>query len=167
MDKNFIGPRLSYEILNIPLSALATNLGLTLSMLEKIAKDNGWSQWFPDPDAQIYLDPDSNIGEFDGEDIFTVAADQYLDRNRKRLQVYAMAKNLATAELYADLEINLIDKARTAVMDIDVEDIKSLKDLSNVFKDLSKDLQNAGNAVSFATDQAGLPTVIIRDLSGS
>ena len=165
VDKRYIVPKLSYEILNVSIETLALNLGLTTAMLQKVADDFSWIQWFPDEKSDIYLDEDADMLE--GEDIFTVMADQYLDKNRKRLQVYNMAKNIAMTERYADLEVSLVDKARDAIVGIEASDVKSIKELSDVFRNLAKELQGMTSAVSFATDQQGLPTVIMRDLSGS
>lgn len=165
MDKMFIVPKLSYEILNIPLEAIAANLGLTTDMLEKVARDQSWVQWFPEDSQSIYLEEDADMLE--GEDIFTVKADQYLDRNRKRLQVYNMAKSVVLAELYAGLEVDLIHAAKTAINELDPENVKGLKDLSGVFKDLTKDIQGLSSSIQLARDEQGLPTVILRDLSGS
>ena len=170
MDSLFIIPKLSYEILNTSIKSIASSLGLTEAMVQKHADDNDWVQWFPsEATDSISLDIDEQSEEADlleGEDIFTVRADQFLDKNRKRLQVFSMAKELAMAEHYAGFEASLIDKAKSAVMEIEISDVKALKDLSTVFKDLAKDLQGT-TAVSFAQDQGGLPTVIVRDLSGS
>ena len=165
MDRIFIVPKLSYEILNVPLDAIAANLGLTTGMLEKIAKEQHWVQWFPEEEPTFQLAENADLLE--GEDIFTVKADQYLDKNRKRLQVYNMAKSVAITELYTDLEISLINAARESVAGLDPEDTKGLKNISTVFKDLTKELQGLSSSIQLARDEQGLPTVILRDLSGS
>jgi len=169
MDTKFIIPRLSYEILNSSIGTIADMLGLTPKMVQDYADKYNWTQWFPNEEEDAFS---TNISEdeqdlLDGEDIFTVRADQFMDKNRKRLQVFTLAKELALAELYADLEISIVNKAREAISCVNEEDPQSMKIVSDIFKNMSKDLQKNAGAVSFTQDGSGLPTVIIRDLSGS
>ena len=173
MSIDYVIQRLTYEILNISLEEIADSMGLTLQMIQNISEKQKWQQWFPDDDCSIFsLDNDTTLNEdeelLEGEDIFSVRADQFLDKNRKRLQVFNMAKELAMAEQYANLEVSLIEKAREAISLLNAEDIKELKDLSGIFKDLAKQLQQMGSSITMGQDEAtGLPTVIIKDLSGT
>jgi hypothetical protein len=168
METNMKVPRLSYEILGVPLKDLADTLGLPLSMMEKIAKEQEWQQWFSEDDSSSFSLVEGTEGEelLEGEDIFTVRADQFLDKNRKRLQVFNMAKQLALVELYADLETKLLAKARSAIEAVDEESVRDIATLSGVFQALTKDIQGLNSAISMGKDESGLPTVIIRDLSG-
>jgi hypothetical protein len=77
-----------------------------------------------------------------------------------------MAKQLALVELYADLETKLLAKARSAIEAVDEESVRDIATLSGVFQALTKDIQGLNSAISMGKDESGLPTVIIRDLSG-
>lgn len=166
MDAIYLIPKISYEILNTPIEELADGLGMSTNMLQSVINNRGWVRQFPDDEV---LDADSQETQeiLEGEDIFTVQADQFLDKSRKRLQLFNMAKSLALAERYAKLESAIIDKATRAVEAVEVSEVPSIAALANAFKALAKDLNGAANAISFAQDQQGLPTVIMRDLSGT
>jgi hypothetical protein len=44
--------------------------------------------------------------------------------------------------------------------------VTSLKALSSLYKDMAKNGVSSGTSLSVGTDETGLPTVIIKDLSG-
>ena len=169
MDQILIIPKLSYEILNTPIEELADNLGLSPNMLQDVIDKHGWVRRFPESNA-IPLSPGyAPEGEevLEGEDIFTVKADQFIDFTKKRLQLFNIAKTLALTESYARLEFSLIDKVQKSVDEIPVVDNTGISKLAAAFRTLVKDLSGLTSAVSFVQDESGLPTVILRDLSGS
>ncbi len=171
-DTRYVIPKLTYEILNVSIAEIADIMGLTTGMVQDIADAQNWTRWFTDDiDSASDFNSSTSILKheeelLEGEDLFTVRADQFLDKNRKRLQVFNMAKEIALAEHYAEFEVSIISKAREAIDDLEVKNVSDLKNLSSIYKDLAKSLQGVNNAVSFTQDEGGLPTVIIRDLSG-
>lgn len=167
MSIDYVVPRLCYEILNISLEDIAERLGLTLGMVQNIAERQRWTPWYPEELEQQSISLVDELELDDHEDPFTIKVDQFLDSTKKRLSVFNMAKELALVEQYAALEVSLIQKARTAIENIDPTDIRSLKDATTIYRDLAKNMASAVGAVSFAQDDNGLPTVVIRDLSGS
>jgi hypothetical protein len=71
-------------------------------------------------------------------------------------------------EKYADIELNLLVQTREALNSLDTETTNSLKTISSIYKDMIKQITTSNTALSMGKDeQTGLPTVIIRDLSGS
>jgi len=168
MNPIYLIPKLCYEILNKPLTSIADDLGLPVSMVEKEARDGNWTQWFPDTESDHRALTEHEQDELEGTDLFTLRAEQYIERNRKRIQLFTLAKDVVMLEKYADIELNLLVQTREALNSLDTETANSLKTISSIYKDMIKQITTSNTALSMGKDeQTGLPTVIIRDLSGS
>ncbi len=149
--------RLQYEILGATAGDLARSTNMPVDLIQREIEKHGWKPLWPDDDAPLALEED--------EDLFTVTSNNYIDKTRKRLQAYALAKEVLLASRYLELESNIVKKACEAISLLDPALVSSIKTLSSIFKDLAKD--GVGKtALSVGTDEAGLPTVIIKDLSG-
>jgi len=129
-------------------------------------KEKGWKQWWPSGiDDEILAKSTENIEEQD--ELLVLQSEQFLDRAKRRLAVYTIAKEIHLAQKYLKLESAIIDKAYTLINDLSGLDTKSIKDLSTLYKDMTaKSPTSALAAFSFCEDEGGLPSVIIRDLSG-
>jgi hypothetical protein len=112
---------------------------------------------WPDED-----EPPIEIAE--GEDIFKLQSDRYVEKTRKRLYAYSLAKEVLLATRYLELEAGLITKANQCLTLVQPESgIAAIKTLSSLWKDMQK---NAKADFAFNTDEMNLPTVIVKDLSG-
>jgi len=151
--------RLQYEILNKPLADLAATLGIPVTALEVEAKRAKWLQWFPEPDMSI------DSGEIRTDDMCELAED-FVTRSKQRLSIYNIAKEILLAQKYFALETKIINEAN-AILDGADLDAKTVKALSSLYVDMTKtSVSNALASLSFGTDDSGLPTVVIRDMSG-
>jgi len=150
--------RLQYEFLNKPIDMLEDEAGLPSGSLQSEANKNGWKQYWPDADMVIMK------AEAD-EDILVVQSERFIDRATRRLAVFKVAKEMLLAQRYAKLEAGLIQSALFALDDN--LGTKEIKELSSLYKDMSaKSITSQMQALSFGEDEGGLPTVIIRDLTG-
>lgn len=157
---NLAHMRLQYEILNTPIEQLAAENSLPVNMLqEEVAKQN-WNAWWPEPD--LVLTP-----EVDGSEILLAQSEVFLDRIKRRLAVYNVAKEVLLSQKYYELENKILDTAidtLAAASDLRAGDIHAL---GMLYKNLmSKSVSNTLVDMTFGEDTGGLPTVIIRDLSG-
>lgn len=157
---NLAHMRLQFEILNKSIPQLARENNLPVSMLEEEIADQGWKQWWPEPD--LVLCPD-----VDKDEILQAQSETYLDRAKRRLAVYNVAKEVLLAQKYFDLEDKIIDSALAVLelaADMEASDVQSLGAL---YKNLmSRSVSNALVGMSFGEDEGGMPTVIVKDLSG-
>jgi hypothetical protein len=151
--------KLQYEILNVSLEHLAKKYEIPLFLLEKEAKDFGWKQVWPNEPEMLPTDE---------ENTFAITSDAYIENARKRLMMFSLAKEILLSQEYLNLEYEILKKASTAIKGVDATAVTALKTLSALYKDMSRNLLSAGSnaAISVGTDEGGLPTVIIRDLSG-
>jgi len=162
----WLSARLNHEILNISLESIASAMGLSIGMVVATAENENWTQWLPEDDTEFHLDEDADLHE--GDNLFTLRANQFTETGRKRLQVYQVAKQLMLMGLYTKLEVNLITKANEAVESIDSTEIKEIQALASVLQTLTKDLSTLQQSLTLGTDnESGLPQLIIRDLSGA
>ena len=151
--------QLQYEILNVSMPSLAASADLPIQLLEREAIRLGWVRLWPDEDEPLV-----EIAE--GEDVFTVSSDRYIEKLRKRLTAYTLAKEVLLTTRYLALEAGIIDKANEAVHLVDPTTTSGIKALSSVFRDMSKGLHAGALSLQQSIDDKGLPTVIIKDLSG-
>lgn len=154
--------RLQYEILNIPIAHLASKMGIPVSMLVQEADEGHWAQWWPEENAIEHL---RNQQEASEKDLLTQQSDEYLERSKKRLRVYAAAKEIYLAAAYLQLEDSLISRARELI-DTCALDASAVKQLSAIYKDLTSK-SPLSNIFMDADEESGIPSLIIRDLSGS
>lgn len=151
--------RLQYEILNVSADAIARQTGFPLDLIENEIKRSNWTPLWPDDDEpQLTYEED--------EDVFTVSTDRYIDKTRKRLVAYSLAKEVLLATRYLELESSLIKKACETTELLDASSPAALKTLSALYRDLAKNGVSAGTSLQMGTDESGLPTVIVKDLSG-
>ena len=167
--------RLRYEILNISLEDLASEIELPFSVLKNEAA--GWSQWWPDdsaltksttivttspivPSQDDPLDPDDNDTLLSP---LEEGANQYLANTALRLRVFNLAKEVLFVNRYASLESEMISRATSLVKE--VQTAQDIRHISSVFKDLVAK-STASTSLSLGKGDDGMPTVIIRDLSG-
>ena len=167
-DSNLM--RLQYEILNKTPHELSASTGLPLSIIESTIKDEGWHQWWPEPSIYEQLETSKSLSNSDpdvvitDEELFVSQADQYIDRTRKRLQVYSLAKETYLAQKYTQLETSIINSAINALSNLEATDTSGIRAMSALYKEMFS--KNSGAILSAAVDENGLPSVVIRDLSG-
>ncbi|MCK9408277.1 MAG: hypothetical protein M0R68_04005 [Bacteroidetes bacterium] len=153
--------RLQYEILNVSVESLARSAGIPQDLIQREIDKGRWTVLWPDEnEPKLVVEED--------EDLFTVSTNQYIDKTRRRLQAYSYAKEILLATRYLELESNLIKKANQVLENLTTVDMTAasgLKTLSSLYRDLSKGLSSV-SSLSLGTDEEGLPTVIIKDLSG-
>ena len=154
--------RLQYEILNAPVEQLAQEAGCSPKMIRMEIENGNWKQLLPDlpPVVDPLEDPDaSECSAFETE------TNAFIENNRRRLKAYSLAKELMLASRYLALEISIIDKA-TALVD-SVQTAAEAKLLAALYKDLTSNSNLANLAtLALSKDDNGLPTFIMRDLSG-
>lgn len=150
--------KLQYEILNVSPQSIADHLGIPVHFVTEDIKKRGWKVLWPDED-----EPTLSIGE--DEDTFTADTDRYIEKLRKRLAAYTLAKDALLTSKYLELESNIIDSANIALQSIDPTSTSALKALSALYKDMSKNMKES--SLSLSTDDRGVPTVVIKDLSGT
>ena len=164
MEQDLALLRLQYEILNVPFATLAAQAGCPENILRAEADKGQWKQIWPENDLEVIRNRDDVDAEFD-DDAFQSESELLLERSKRRLAIYNMAKEMLLSQRYLKLESDLIRRASDVVAG--VEDTKDIRALASVFKDLTaKSLQSAMASLSFGQDEGGLPTVLIRDLSG-
>jgi hypothetical protein len=124
------------QLLGYPNEASATDLIV----------DEGWRRWFPPLDYE--------------------SEEQYSEASELRLKVFTAAKELYLASKYADLESAVLDSASKVAADPKLAP-KDLKQLSGLFSELRRhSLSDALTKAKGSLEDAGVPKVIIRDLSG-
>ena len=148
--------KLQYEILNVSAESIAHSTGLPLEAVQDEITSKQWTRMWPDED-----EPTLEIAE--GEDQFKLSSDRYIEKTRKRLYAYSLAKEVLLATRYLELEAGLISKANECLTTIDPAiGVGAVKALSSLWKDMQK---SGGAATTFNADDLGLPTVVIKDLS--
>lgn len=165
--------RLQYEILNVPLSRLASESGLSESMINRTIEEEGWSQWWPEEETAIQLKKQRELS-LASEDLHTASSEEemlaqqseeFVDRAKKRLQAYTLAKEIYLAQKYLQLESALITKAHAILEECPSLDPQAIKQLSALYKDMvSKSPMST--LLSLNADESGVPNLIIRDLTG-
>lgn len=157
--------KLQYEILNKSVKQIADETGMPENLIEKEIKDAGWKQWWPeDVDQRLLAKQTEDIGE---DEVLALQSEQFIDRAKRRLAAYTLAKEIYLAQKYLKLESALIDKAHTILETLQDGDSRSAKELSALYKDMtSKSPMGALASFSFGEDEGGIPVVTIRDLSG-
>lgn len=156
--------RLQFEVLCIPLDVLARQLGLPFELLQQEAEEKGWRQLWDEDDREPVI-----IEE--GEDGFSLVVDDYTDRTRKKLVAFSLAKEVLLSQKYLELEVGIITKAKLILDSIDQDNnsVAAVKALASLYKDMTKNSLSSGYnpaAISIGQDETGLPTVIVRDLTG-
>ena len=155
--------RLQYEILNVSVESIATTTGIPVDLIQREVEKGKWSPLWPleENEPQLQIEED--------QDAFTVSSNQYIEKTKRRLQAYSLAKDILLACRYLELESNLIKKANDALAnltDCTIAQASGLKTLSSLYRDLVKDGIGRATGLQMSTDEDGLPTVIIKDLSG-
>lgn len=153
--------RLQYEILNVSVESIAKQLGLPPEVVAIEIEREGWKPLWPNDDETPL-----EVGE--GEDAFELAIDKYISRARKRLMAYALAKEMLLAQKYLQLELGIVDTALQTLKSIDSSSVSAIKTLASLYRDMCKNSLSSTSNLSMQTglDEQGLPTVIIKDLSG-
>lgn len=150
--------RLQYEILNVSAASIARQAGFPVELINDEINRSNWTPLWPDDD-------EPKLTYEEDEDVFSVSTDRYIEKTRKRLMAYSLAKEVLLASRYLELEATLIKKACETAESLDSSSPAALKTLSALYKDLAKN-GVSGTSLQMGTDEAGLPTVIIKDLSG-
>ena len=178
--------RLQYEILNVPVSQLADMSGISESMIQDEINRAGWQPLWPNEPSIANLEsihaylgtsstpslpaPSSNQDQVE-DDFFMTSSAEIIERSKRRLQLYVLAKETLLAQKYLDLENGIIDAARVLATSRAMENGGELKpsdvkELSLVFKNMGASAVFGSSAsFSFAQDESGLPTLIYKDLS--
>jgi len=160
--------RLQYEILNKSLEQIANETGLPLSAIKVDATQGNWKQMWPDTtqSSTSQIDRDS-LSSAEMQELYALEQEQFTDRSKKRLQLYSLAKDMFLATKYLELEYLLIDRACKALEDVD-PGAAGIRQLAAVYKDLTAGTTlSALTKFSLEVDDSGMPSVIIRDLTGS
>lgn len=166
MDVNLM--RMQYEILNVSFGQLAELSDLPASMIKEEAERAGWKQLWPEESAVVSPEHD-DAGNEVPVDYFAASTDAYIESSRRRLKVYSLAKDIFLATKYFELESALINTAIDALEALQSQGLKAqdIKFLSAMYKDLTSGSNLANLAASsIGTDESGIPTLVIRDLSG-
>jgi len=163
--------KLQYEILNVPLAILASETGLPESILQSTITEQGWVQWWPETSMQQCIEDSCALSAdsdnpSSAEELMTAQADAFSERTRKRLQVYSLAKEIYLSQRYLKLESALISKAHTIIGNLSDNDAQSIKQLSALYKDMMTK-SPMSQMLSLGQDENGMPSVILRDLTGS
>lgn len=171
--------RMQYEILNVPVNKLAEASGISAAMIQNEIDSAGWKQIWPNepslanPDSlqNSYRPVITDSSEIDEtEDHFLSSSADLIERSRRRLQVYSLAKETMLATRYLELENGIISAAIAFLNNIQVSKgqatASDLKDLAQVFKAITNGSTLSSGSIQFGTDDNGLPTVIYKDLSG-
>ena len=158
---NFIQMKLQYEILNKSVEQLAVENGVPSTMLQEEINKLGWKQWWPEADLILYPDTEQ-------DEMLQVQSETFIERSKRRLAVYNLAKEMCMAQKYMELETQIIDTALETLTSVPVMAAVSITALSNLYKNMTaKSIASALSSISFGEDEGGLPTVIIKDLSGT
>lgn len=138
---------------------MAAEQGVPVSVMENEVRNGGWQVKFPNTLPEL--------AENATEDEIALYQEQFLEINQKRLKLYNLAKELLLAHRYLTLENSILVKADMLAESMEITP-KDLKALSSLYKDLASGTA-LGNisAIQIGEDANGLPTAIIRDLSGS
>lgn len=163
--------RLRYEILNVPLADLAKEVSIPLSILEKEAKN--WKQWWPDtdplalssaPSSDPPTEPSLDTDLYGDEELLSPleeGAELFIKETRIRLQVFNLAKDVHLSHKYASFESQLMNKAKGLIGSVATP--QDMTPLANLLKHLQT---RSGAQLAISKTEDGLPTVIIRDLTG-
>lgn len=158
---NLAHMRLQYEILNKPVEQLAAENGIPTDMLQEQVDILGWHQFWPE--ADMILCPD-----VDKDELLQAQSEAYIERSKRRLAVYNLAKEIQLAQKYYELETQIVDTAIETLIQATNMEAPSINALGNLYKNMTaKSIASALSTISFGEDEGGLPTVIIKDLSGS
>jgi len=159
--------RLQYEILNASIEQLAQESGISQKMLRMEAAAANWTQWWPNKASALAVPmPFDPHTDQEDDNPFETQTNEYIENARRRLKAYSLAKELLLAARYLDLEVSIIDKAKDLIEQVTTPNEAKL--LSALYKDLTSN-SNLANLATMALgqDDSGMPTFILRDLSGS
>jgi hypothetical protein len=162
--------RLQYEILNISAAQMAKETDIPESLIQETIEEEGWQQWWPEePPVEIFKKQAAQASLVDDDlsdsDLLSQQSEDYIDRSRKRLQVYQLAKEIYLATKYLQLESALIGKAHEILEQCETLDATAIKQLSALYKDMKH--HGVNSLLQAAVDDSGLPSLIVRDLSGT
>lgn len=149
--------RLEYEYLGTPLDTIARNNNISPSDLENEATKFNWRACLiPLPVLSTAPEP---------EDIVSYN-ELYQEAISLRMKMFNLAKDMYLANKYAQVELTLLDNVKSSLAASDIT-AKDLKSLSDIYTSMLKGTSLAQIAqISFTQDENGVPTAIIRDLSG-
>jgi len=156
--------KLQYEILNVSIESMASQAQINKGVLESIIENQKWKRKWVDPEEpELTLDKD----DFE-EDELTVQSEKFVERAKKRLAAYIIAKNILLAQRYLELEASIVNKAILLTNQIDeTGSTKAVKDLSVLFNNMLKGAPlNNILELQALKDIGGLPTLVVRDLAG-
>jgi len=162
--------KLQYEILNISAAQMARDTEMPESLIQDTIDAEGWQQWWPEePQVELFKKQAEQASLVDDDlsdgDILAQQSEEYVERVRKRLQVYQLAKEVYLATKYLQLESALIGKAHDILETCETLDASAIKQLSALYKDMKH--HGVNSLLQAAVDDSGLPSLIVRDLSGT
>ena len=159
--------RLRYEILNVPIHILASELSYPVDVLAREAQLNNWEQWWPDlEDLETALDSSTHPDSLDFEELSPLeeGANRYIKEATVRLKVFNLAKDMHLSHKFAALESALVDRAKDLVDS--AAEPSELRNLVLSLKDLPGRMNSQMLSQAKGEGDEGIPTVIIRDLTG-
>jgi len=159
--------KLQYEIFNTSIEQLAADSRMPVSLIQKAATEGKWKQLWPEQ-AKADVDQDllDSLSDDERAELLALESDQYIENARKRLRVYTLAKDIFLATKYLELEHKILDTANDMLDNFD-GGAAGIKQLSALYKDLTSGSSMTNLAkMSIGVDEDGMPSVIIRDLTG-
>jgi hypothetical protein len=157
--------RLAYEILGVSLEALADKSGLLLSHVQDFAEQENWKQWFKDFDIDADLANNDTNEDFSLDDALNAQLERYSEYAKAKLKIYNVAKELALADVYFEIECKILEKTLDTINNADMLGATDIKNYSSIYNEMAKRLQSI-SSVTLTKDENGLPSVVIKDLSG-
>lgn len=147
--------KLQYEILNVSLEDIATQLHIPVSIVAADARRGNWRQLWPD-------EPPILIENLTQEP--TLDIEQRTELAQKRLRYYSVMKDQYLSAKYLALESVLLDSAKE-LLDTGELDATSVHRIAAAFKMLSSGTTLSDYKAQVSQD-SGIPTAIVRDVSG-
>ena len=184
--------RMQYEILNVPVSQLAEASGISEDLIVDEIHSAGWKQYWPgepslansksisdfinrpSPFAITNVPANRALDEVDDlvDDAFLSTTAEIIEKSRRRLQVYTLAKETLLASKYLELENSILTAAIIMAKDIvnsptGKYDPMSVNSLAKTYKEITagSSLTSSGS-IKIGSDENGMPTLIYKDLSG-
>jgi hypothetical protein len=150
--------RLQYEYLDLSIAELAAAEEVPVSVMTQEIKNNGWRRLWP----TVLTRPDQYASDEDK----ALYREQFLEDGKNRLKIFSLAKEILLAHRYMKLENSILVAADSMAQNPALKP-SDLKALSSLYKDLHAGT-TLGNlsSISFTADEDGIPTAIIRNLSG-
>jgi len=166
-DQDFSLLRLQYEILNVSIESIARRSNLNPELLKALAIEEEWEhKWIDpdDPEPESDLNPDSDFPE----DELTIKSEEFIERSKKRLAAYTIAKNVLMTQQYLELELSLVRKTIEHLENMPAITSKDLQSISHVYRNLLNGTPIMDIlAMRDKQEDGGIPLLVVKDLAGA